>query len=849
MEVAISAPQILSEPLRRGTPLPLNQLVEESRSRGNIPNHLLESKMYAKLKSNSLIQAEPPELHFSGFDLGKDYLKILKLINISSEVMNIHIISTQTKHFQTTYTKKYRLIPGLAYTLKVRFCPDEWRYFYDCIRVHCKGEENLLIPVHAYPVIDDLHIPPHIDLSAVPLGQSVSHAIPLRCSCPIDFEFQVYVIQPHEAFSIHPLSGVIPANGEVKLTVTFSPFQYETSQVTIQLVISQFNTKPYLCTITGSSAPHPALSQLERKSGHGDAVPAEYKGSSPATQVPPRSKTKFRSTKEADKSKTLRDQPGLKKPVDVSTPAGVAKMLIKDTSKLSSKALREAMSCGSVFGQQNKQMKEALFMRKVQQNVKEEQANHVRWQVHLGKDPVSEQTRRQILEEREITLHEYMVKRGDVRQEEDFAAGPPKLSSRQVLCEAGQAPEGTPSFQFYSSFHWELRQRALRLFQQAARKVVIRCRMNRRLVCLKKLADSVRKLPSAQKVKEKTPCDLKISPDKVFPFSFPIFSDEDDPLAHSNLVTLPVDPIDVTVTTHVPFFKLQVPQHYKLMGYQPVSTWEAFNSYIPTALARPLRTGAPDEVGAQSPPTGEAKAEKEKQHENEVEAVEVQEAVGLSFTAPEALLRPFPANPLRIFNPAPGLQTYKPTPKYLESDLEFHLCPLPRYTVPESNMCETRTQTLHTQKKFLDRREVIKGIMTWKNFDSITSNCLSNQPSLTSDCALRRSVDYSTDILPLTAPPPLTSLPDALTPLMDKPSEGSGVRLTPEMIRAEFLSREPLVSNSNLTTGTTTRHLRELQVEATYRSEFNQMGRRVITRLKQLGVANRTSHSPGEDCK
>lgn len=34
---------------------------------------------------------------------------------------------------------------------------------------------------------------------------------------------------------------------------------------------------------------------------------------------------------------------------------------------------------------------------------------------------------------------------------------------------------------------------------------------------------------------------------------------------------------------------LQVPQHYKLMGYHPVSTWEAFNSYIPSTLARPLR--------------------------------------------------------------------------------------------------------------------------------------------------------------------------------------------------------------------------------------------------------------------
>uniref|UniRef100_A0A672FT23 Uncharacterized protein n=1 Tax=Salarias fasciatus TaxID=181472 RepID=A0A672FT23_SALFA len=53
---------------RRGTPLPLSPLVEESRSRGSVPNHLLESKIYAKLKSNSLIEAEPSEIHFSGFD-------------------------------------------------------------------------------------------------------------------------------------------------------------------------------------------------------------------------------------------------------------------------------------------------------------------------------------------------------------------------------------------------------------------------------------------------------------------------------------------------------------------------------------------------------------------------------------------------------------------------------------------------------------------------------------------------------------------------------------------------------------------------------------------------------------
>ncbi|TKS66232.1 Cilia- and flagella-associated protein 221 [Collichthys lucidus] len=695
MEVALSASSIHSEPLRRRTPLPLNQLVEESRSRGNIPNHLLESKIYVKLNCNRLIQAEPPELYFSGFELEKDYIRILKLINVSSEVMNIHIIPTQTKHFQTSYTKKYRLIPGLAYTLKVKFCPDEWRYFYDCIRVHCQGEENLLIPVHAYPVTDDLHIPPRIDLSAVPLGQSVCHAIPLRCSCPIDFEFQVYVIQPHEAFSIHPLTGVIPANGEVKIAVTFTPIQYETSQVTIQLIISQFNTRPYLCTITGSSAPHLALGQPGGKPGHEEAAPAAHRKPSPATHTPPRSKAKYRSTKEADKSKTLRDQAavqsGLKPPVDVCTPAGVAKLLIKDANKLCSKDLREALSCGSMVGLRNRQMKEALFMKKVQQNVKEEQGNHVKWQVHLGKDPVSERTRRRVAEEREIALHEYMVKWGDVRQHQDFAAGQPKLSSRRVLCEAGQACEGAPSFQIHSSFHWELRQRALTLFQQAARKVhtseyckvtevVIRCRMNRRLTCLKNLADSMKNPPSAKRAKEETTCDLKIPPDRVFPFAFPVSCDRDAPPASCDEVT-------VTVTTRIPSFKLQ-------------------DELVPS------------EVGARSPTRLELKALEEQQHRSE------EEAARLTFRAPEALLKPFPANPLRIFNPAPDLHAYQPTPKYLETDLELHLCPLPR--------------------------------------------CSASQPTITSDYAMRGSMDYITDRLPLTAPPPLDGPPDDLAPLMEK---------------------------------------------------------------------------------
>lgn len=203
------------------------------------------------------------------------FLSPQKLINISSEVVNIHIIPTQSKHFQTTYTKKVfffcesycQVLPVfLFWWFYLVHCASidsslalttHWRsnsvlmsgvtsmtafgftarfgsvrnhlikhavtymasnsqpnktpccanyYLLICSHVYykpyfcssstvclfslpcflstlliqpvytvSKGEENLLIPVHAYPVIDELHIPPQINLPAVVLGQ--------RCVC------------------------------------------------------------------------------------------------------------------------------------------------------------------------------------------------------------------------------------------------------------------------------------------------------------------------------------------------------------------------------------------------------------------------------------------------------------------------------------------------------------------------------------------------------------------------------------------------------------------------------------------------------------------------------------------
>jgi hypothetical protein len=43
------------------------------------------------------------------------------------------------------------------------------------------GEDNLLIPIHAYPVMNDISFPSKIDLGACPLGECVKRTVKLDC--------------------------------------------------------------------------------------------------------------------------------------------------------------------------------------------------------------------------------------------------------------------------------------------------------------------------------------------------------------------------------------------------------------------------------------------------------------------------------------------------------------------------------------------------------------------------------------------------------------------------------------------------------------------------------------------
>ncbi|NXJ54353.1 PCDP1 protein, partial [Spizaetus tyrannus] len=135
-------------------------------------------------------------------------------------------------------------------------------------------------------------------------------------------------------------------------------------------------------------------------------------------------------------------------------------------------------------------------------------------------------------------------------------------------------------------------------------------------------------------------------------------------------------------------------------------------------------------------------------------------------------------------NPTPRLvPALLPLP-YSETNIEYHLCPHPKYTFTKE--CPKRSSIPVTQKKFLHHKEVICGVMEWRRFLPVVYSTFSNTPTLT------RTIPrdpYSLDMLPRDVPPMLCDLPERdRENIIDHETDETEFKmiLTPEMVRAEF---------------------------------------------------------------
>ncbi|CAM9375864.1 unnamed protein product [Ectocarpus sp. 12 AP-2014] len=214
----------------------------------------LAKHRYSRLGRNLLFEARPAVAHFGGYVVGRAHSQCVRVVNISRTSQRLHILGPATDNFKMRCSKKGLVAPGSSEVITVDFHPREHRYHYDCLRLHTDSE-NLLVPLHAYPVMNDVIFPKRLDFGVHALGETVRRVVKMVCKVPIQFEFEIEVTKSHPHFKIGPLRGMVPANGAVEVHIEHTPVNASSAEMHLLISVSQFNFTPIVCVVTGAGRP------------------------------------------------------------------------------------------------------------------------------------------------------------------------------------------------------------------------------------------------------------------------------------------------------------------------------------------------------------------------------------------------------------------------------------------------------------------------------------------------------------------------------------------------------------------------------------------------------------------
>jgi hypothetical protein len=216
-------------------------------------------------------------MHFGGFELGKTHTQTFVVTNTGVKSKRLVVIEPTTEHFKvlprnkvTKDAKRHggKLAPGVSEPITVVFTPkDGVRYYYDCVRVHAEGAPGLVIPVHAYPVMNEVAFPKVVDFGLRAVGETHEKTVTMTCTAPIAFEYELICRKDAEGkrektdscFSVTPASGIVPAEGCATIALAFTPSVAATATLELEVRVAQFGFRPFVCQVRGTGFPANAI--------------------------------------------------------------------------------------------------------------------------------------------------------------------------------------------------------------------------------------------------------------------------------------------------------------------------------------------------------------------------------------------------------------------------------------------------------------------------------------------------------------------------------------------------------------------------------------------------------------
>ena len=239
-------------------------------------NKIIEDNTFEKAGSNGVFDIEPKIVTFKGFESNKKntisktgqntiifahtknkYKQQVKVINRAKFSQRISVIPPTTPYFKVGFSRRGLIPTGLAEIINIVFEPQEYKYYNDYVRILCEGADNLIIPIHAYPLMDinksPKYIPSIIQFKTVLINNSAFKELYLKNNIDSSpFEFEFVPIKRCDEIKIEPLLGDIATLQETTIRITFAPTNYGIFCCEYEFRLSEFGFVPVKIAISGT---------------------------------------------------------------------------------------------------------------------------------------------------------------------------------------------------------------------------------------------------------------------------------------------------------------------------------------------------------------------------------------------------------------------------------------------------------------------------------------------------------------------------------------------------------------------------------------------------------------------